>query len=295
MRTAVILIGIMNYCPRCCCSCFSDKDAPKQYPHVDYHKLSTPHRTKFVAEMPEFHQVPMKKIFQLPQMEYCANPDFRIDEVITQQPVLQQTAGQVQQRRMSQSMEDFSSVGQFKPSLLGMDYECRINFSSSSDIDRKRGSWVPDNLEMETSAELDKETKEEPRLTFSLYYDIQRCTLTLTLFKAYDLPANEQRGTNNAFVVMYLDPSMEELFQTRIVYRTMNPSFNEQFEFKKIRPDDIRHQTMVFKVYDHDKYSKKDFIGASMLPLKDADLYGITMNIPIDDKALEARVCDCTL
>ncbi len=282
--TDTLIISTMNYCPKCCCSCFSDKDAAKQYPDVEYHQLNT---QRVVAEMPEFHQVPMKKIFQLPQMEYCANPDFRIDEVVTQQPVVQQT-GHTQQRRISQSTEDSSpTVRHFKPDLFGMDYECRIR-----DIDRDRGSLIPDAQDIEASpvSGSDKETKEEPRLSVSLYYDLQRCTLTLTLFKAYDIPVNEQRGTNNPFVVMYLDPSREELFQSKIVYRTSNPSFNEQFEFKKVRADDIQRQTIVFKVFDHDKDTKKDFIGASMLPMKDADLYGATMIVPIDGKAHEARV-----
>ena len=270
----------------------------KQYPHIEYQamttKFNTPHQPKVIVEVPEFQQVPMKKVFALPQqqIEYGIQPDFGADEAITQQPVLKQT-DHMPHRSVSQSTEDSSpTVRHFKPSLLGIDYESRIHSSSGSDIDSKRahGSWTPNVLEMEASTTSDKETKSEPRLTFSLYYDIQRCILTLTLVKACDLPAKDRRGTSDPFVVMHLDPSREDVFQSRIIYKTLNPSFNEHFEFKNVHPDDVQRQTMVFKVYDHDKYSKNDFIGTATLPLKDADLYGVTMIATIDEKALEARV-----
>ena len=253
-------------------------------------RLNTPHQPKVVVEMPDFQQVPMKKVFKLPQhqSEYAgAQPDFGADEVITQQPVLKHT-GHVTRLSVSQSAEDSSpTIRHFTSSPLGMVYERKMKSPTSSDIDRERGSLTPDVQETETSPAPDKAAKAEPKLTYSLYYDLQRCILTLTLFKAVDLPAKDWRGTSDPFVVMYLDPSREDVFQSRIIYKTLNPRFNEHFEFKNVPPNDVRHQTMVFRVYDHDKYSKNDFIGASMLPLKDADLYGATMTIAIDEAAIE--------
>ncbi len=274
-------------CPKCCCCCFAKDDVTKQYPHIQYRTLNTPPQPEAVAEVPEFQLVPMKKIFEPPQlqMEYGeSKPGVCADGVITQQPALEKT-GHVPRRGVSQSTDHCPTVRQFKPAIPGMDYECRIHSSSSSDIDSEHahGSWMPSDLEIKTS------TTSGPRLAFSLYYDLQRCILTLTLFKAYDLPAKEQGGASDPFVVMHLDPSREEIFQSRVFYKTLNPSFNEYFEFKNLPPDDVRHQTVMFKVY-HDKHSKNAYIGASDLPLKDADLYGATMIIPIDVKALEEKV-----
>ncbi len=268
----------------------------KQYPHIEYQamtRLATPPQPKVVAEMPEFQQVPIKKIFQLPQRqtEYGVKPDFAADEVITQQPVFEKT-GHVPHRSVSQSMEDSSSTVEHLSSPKSMVHESTTKSLSSLDIyrDRARAKSAPDVLKMGTSPASEKEVKLGPRLTFSLYYDIQRCVLTLTLFKAYDLPAKDRRGTSDPFVVMYLDPSREEIFQSRILYETLNPRFNEHFEFKNVSHDDIQCQTIVFKVFDHDKYSKNDFIGTSMLPLKDADLYGATKTIAIDETAVNSRV-----
>ncbi len=282
----------MNCLKFCCCCCFSKEDVAKQYPHVEYQamtRFNTPPQPKLLAEVPEFHQVPMKKIFELPQhqTEYGAKPDFAADEVITQQPVLKQV-GHMSHRSVSQSTEDSSSaISHFKPSPLGMNFESRIYSSSSSDIDSEHahGSWMPSDLETKTSTMLNEETKLGPRLTFSLYYDIQRCVLTLTLFEASNLPVKDRRGTSDPFVVMYLNPSREEIFQSKVVYKTLNPCFKEHFEFKNVLPDDIRCQTIMFKVY-----TKNDFIGTSTLPLKEADLYGATTTTAIDEKAQETGV-----
>ena len=237
--------------------------------------MTTPHQPKVVAEVPEFHQVPMKKIFELPQLqtEYGVKPDFCFDDPITQQPLKRFTPAPL-------------------PTCpLGMVYGSRMKSSTPSpDFDRERVSWTPEVQESEASSASGRETKVEPTLTFSLYYDLQRHILTLTLIKAFDLPAKDWRGTSNPFVVMYLDPSREEVFQSRIIYETLNPSFNEHFEFRNVSLEDIQCETIVFKVYDNDKYSKKYFIGASMLPLKHADLYGATMTVAIDETAVESKV-----
>ena len=237
--------------------------------------MTTAHQPKVVAEVPEFHQVPMKKIFELPQLqtEYGVKPDFCFDDPITQQPLKRFTPAPL-------------------PTCpLGMVYGSRMKSSTPSpDFDRERVSWTPEVQESEASSASGREAKVEPTLTFSLYYDLQRHILTLTLIKAFDLPAKDWRGTSDPFVVMYLDPSREEVFQSRIIYETLNPSFNEHFEFRNVSLEDIQCETIVFKVYDNDKYSKKYFIGASMLPLKHADLYGATMTVAIDETAVESKV-----
>ena len=281
-------------CP-CCACCFSKDDATKHYPHIEYQpmsKLSTQDQPRVVADMPDFEQVPLKKTFDFPQhqMEYGARPDLDAEEAITQQPGLGY-AGHMPLARQSLSHDNVQSsehpaLRRFKSAPPGT---CRTQSDGCPDTDQY-ARWMPDVPILAEGETSDEETKAQPRLTFSLYYDLQRCILTVTLFKGYDLPAKDRRGTSDPFVVMYLDPSREEIVQTRIIYETLNPSFNEHFEFKNISADDIRRQTMVFKVYDHDKFSKNDFIGASMLPLKNADLYGATMTIAVDEKALDARV-----
>ena len=130
-------------------------------------------------------------------------------------------------------------------------------------------------------------------LHFSLYYDLQRHTLTLDLKEARNLPAKDSRGTRDPLVVVYLDPNKDEIFESKVVLKTLHPRFDQVFTFKKLLPDEVRRQTLVFRIYNHDRrrHSKDDFIGAVMLPLSEADLYGVTLTMRIDEDAKELKVC----
>ena len=132
-----------------------------------------------------------------------------------------------------------------------------------------------------------------PTLHFSLYYDLQRHTLTLDLKEARNLTAKDSSGTSDPLVVVYLDPSKDEIFESKVVLKTLHPSFDQVFTFKKLLPDEVRRQTLIFRIYNHDRrrHSKDDFIGAVMLPLSEADLYGVTVTMRIDEEAKELRVC----
>ncbi len=144
-------------------------------------------------------------------------------------------------------------------------------------------NWVP-NLPIleEMSLAEDGSDSPSPLLQFSLHYDVQRYTLTVHLHHASNLPAMDRRGTSDPFIVLYMIPNKEEIFESRIIYQTLNPVFDQSFEFKKLMADDIRRQTLVLRVYDHDKFSKNDNIGGVLLPMEEADLFGVIMRMRID-------------
>ena len=71
----------------------------------------------------------------------------------------------------------------------------------------------------------------------------------------------------------YLHPNKKEIFQSKIVYKTLNPVFDQLFEFHNLQlDDDIHRQSLVFWIYDDDKLFKNKGI---VLPLRDADVYGV--------------------
>ena len=123
-----------------------------------------------------------------------------------------------------------------------------------------------------------------PSLQFSLHYDIQRRTMTVHLQEASNLPAKDQSGTSDPFVVMHLHPNKEEIFESKIVYKTLNPFFYQSFEFHNLLLDDLYRQSLVFRIYDHDRFSKDDMIGGIVLPLKDVDVYGVVYRMRIDER-----------
>ena len=128
------------------------------------------------------------------------------------------------------------------------------------------------------------EQEDTPTLQFSLYYDIQRRTLTVHLQKAYNLPVKgvDMRACNS-FVILFLLPSREEILQTPIVEKDLNPVFDQVFEFRGILSQELYQQVLVLQVLDHDRFLSDDLIGTVLIPMKEAELYGMTMKRKIGE------------
>lgn len=140
-------------------------------------------------------------------------------------------------------------------------------------------SWVVGD-----SSDEEEDADSQPTLQFSLYYDIQRRTLTVHLQRAYNLPVKDIfMGSSDPFVVMFLLPSREEILQSKIVEKDLNPVFDQVFEFRTILSQELYSQVLVMQVYDHDKFASNDLIGSVLIPMKEAELYGMTMKRKIGE------------
>ena len=129
----------------------------------------------------------------------------------------------------------------------------------------------------------------KPMLQFSLHYDIQQSTLMVHLHHASNLPAKDRQGTSDPFVVLHLTPNKAETFQSAVIFKTLNPVFDQSFQFQGLTPDDIRRQTLVLRIFDHDRFTRNDSIGMVALPLQNADLYGVVMRMLVQDEE-EVRI-----
>lgn len=63
-------------------------------------------------------------------------------------------------------------------------------------------------------------------------YDFQGNTLSVTVIQAEDLPALDMGGTSDPYVKVYLLPDKKKKFETKVHRKTLNPVFNETFQFK---------------------------------------------------------------
>ncbi|VDM71051.1 unnamed protein product [Strongylus vulgaris] len=70
---------------------------------------------------------------------------------------------------------------------------------------------------------------------------------------------------------MYLLPEKKKKVETKVHRKTLNPVFNETFIFK-VAFNEITAKTLVFAVYDFDRFSKHDQIGQVLIPLGKIDL-----------------------
>ena len=127
-----------------------------------------------------------------------------------------------------------------------------------------------------------------PEVEFSLYYDIQCRTLMVHLQCARFLPNRSKKAGLNPIVLLYLLPNREDIFQSKMVQNTPNPVFNQSFEFTGLMPDEIRRQTLVFRVFSHS--SKGDLLGGLSVSLSEADLFGVMCRRNIDTDVEKLKV-----
>lgn len=111
------------------------------------------------------------------------------------------------------------------------------------------------------------------------------------MIQAEDLPALDMGGTSDPYVKVYLLPDKKKKFETKVHRKTLNPVFNETFVFKV--PTIMRlisqwastscfvqgmpyaeamNKTLVFAIFDFDRFSKHDQIGEVRVGLCQIDL-----------------------
>ncbi|XP_043221014.1 synaptotagmin 1-like [Amphibalanus amphitrite] len=113
------------------------------------------------------------------------------------------------------------------------------------------------------------------RLQFKLEYDFTAKTLIVVVVRCEGLPALDVGGTSDPYVKVYLLPEKKKKFETKVQKNTLNPWFNETFKFKSLPYADAMNKTLVFAVFDFDRFSKHDQIGEVQLPLSHVDLANV--------------------
>uniref|UniRef100_A0A1B6DYI1 C2 domain-containing protein n=1 Tax=Clastoptera arizonana TaxID=38151 RepID=A0A1B6DYI1_9HEMI len=117
-----------------------------------------------------------------------------------------------------------------------------------------------------------KEEVKLGKLQYKLEYDFNSNSLAVTVIQAEDLPALDMGGTSDPYVKVYLLPDKKKKFETKVHRKTLNPVFNETFTFKGVPYADAMNKTLVFAIFDFDRFSKHDQIGEVKVPLCQVDL-----------------------
>lgn len=144
------------------------------------------------------------------------------------------------------------------------------------------GSTYKDKGDMEELTENAEEIAEDGeskkseeklgRLQFKLEYDFNSNSLSVSVIQCEELPALDMGGTSDPYVKVYLLPDKKKKHETKVHRKTLNPVFNETFVFKQVPYADIMAKTLVFGIYDFDRFSKHDQIGEVKIPLCQVDL-----------------------
>ncbi|CAG9578718.1 unnamed protein product [Danaus chrysippus] len=153
---------------------------------------------------------------------------------------------------------DFKSV-----QLLGSAYKEKVQ----PDMEE-----LTENAEEPDDGEEKKEEQKLGKLQYKLEYDFNSNSLSVTVIQAEELPALDMGGTSDPYVKVYLLPDKKKKFETKVHRKTLNPVFNETFVFKSVPYADAMNKTLVFAIFDFDRFSKHDQIGEVKVPLCQVDL-----------------------
>lgn len=154
------------------------------------------------------------------------------------------------------------------------------------------------NMEDNEDAESKKsEVQNLGKLEFTLDYDFQKQELSVGVLQATELPAMDMGGTSDPYVKVYIMPEKKKKFETKVHRKTLNPVFNETFVFKNLAYGDISGKTLVFAIYDFDRFSRHDQIGEVHVPLGQVDLGKVIqewrdVNPPAGEKENENKLGD---
>lgn len=102
------------------------------------------------------------------------------------------------------------------------------------------------------------------KINFSLKYDYEGELLLVTILKAFDLPAKDLCGSSDPYVKIYLLPDRKRKFQTRVHRKTLNPTFDETFQFP-VPYEELVSRKLHLSVFDFDRFSRHDMIGEVIL------------------------------
>ncbi|XP_011936389.1 PREDICTED: synaptotagmin-3 isoform X1 [Cercocebus atys] len=137
-------------------------------------------------------------------------------------------------------------IGQIKPELY-----------QGTGPGGRRGGGAPGSGEAGTGAPCG-------RISFALRYLYGSDQLVVRILQALDLPAKDSNGFSDPYVKIYLLPDRKKKFQTKVHRKTLNPVFNETFQFS-VPLAELAQRKLHFSVYDFDRFSRHDLIGQVVL------------------------------
>jgi len=117
----------------------------------------------------------------------------------------------------------------------------------------------------------------------TMKYSFDKNALIVTVNKCENLPAKDSAAkSSDPYVKLQLLPEKQHKVKTRVMRRTLNPVYDEDFTFYGVHFNQLPTLTLHFVVLSFDRYSRDDVIGEVMLELEHIDLKESEQNpVPI--------------
>ncbi|XP_050442519.1 synaptotagmin-4 [Adelges cooleyi] len=137
-----------------------------------------------------------------------------------------------------------------------------------NEIDNKLSSKNINSQNTETG--LNDGTGKMGVLFFKLRYKKDKKVLLVNINKCMDLqPKDKNTGTSDPYVKLQLLPDKEHKVKTRVLRKTRNPVYDEDFTFFGIQTNKLQSLTLHFAVLSFDRYSRDSLIGEVFFTLNE--------------------------
>ncbi|XP_019932833.3 synaptotagmin-2 [Aedes albopictus] len=133
------------------------------------------------------------------------------------------------------------------------------------------GGAAAGGISASSSVKLELGDDSRGAIHLTLNYDPSAGILNVKLIEAQDLQPRDFSGTADPYAKIRLLPDRNNMWQTRIHKKTLNPVFDEDFVFE-VRPATIGRRTLEVLLFDFDAYSRHVVIGGAQLALAHVDL-----------------------
>ncbi|CAL1284779.1 unnamed protein product [Larinioides sclopetarius] len=184
-----------------------------------------------------------------------------------------------------------SPTGNGHRSPSSKDEKCAVGLSSSNHSSRQNSPNVEDKNYIENENEKlknsnrkeDMEDNKEKevlvekscklgQLHFRLKYNPEKLSLQVSIVRCTDLPPKDSNnGSSDPYVKLQLLPEKQHKVKTRVLRKTVDPVYDEDFTFYGINPNQLHATTLHFVVLSFDRYSRDDVIGEVICPLSGVD------------------------
>ncbi|XP_044761974.1 synaptotagmin-11 [Coccinella septempunctata] len=133
---------------------------------------------------------------------------------------------------------------------------------------------MPSKEEMETNEKnLQQSASYLGQLVFKLRYKHDKSALIVSVVRCRDLPAKDPNiGSSDPYVKLQLLPDKQHKVKTRVLRKTRNPVYDEDFTFYGITFSQLPDITLHFVILSFDRYSRDDIIGEVFCALDQVDI-----------------------
>ncbi|XP_026678345.1 synaptotagmin-6-like [Diaphorina citri] len=128
------------------------------------------------------------------------------------------------------------------------------------------------------------------QIFFKIKYQEKENVLVVTVIKCRDLFIKDTpSGSSDPYVKVHLLPDKQKV-KTRVLRKTRNPIYNEEFTFTGITPHQLKGSTLHFVVFSFDRYSRDDIVGEVFYSLQSFETYGHSLSFCRDIQPRNLRI-----